>query len=304
MPGRQVLGSIGGIALAAVVLAALPTLTQEYERRRQFFDFDGVWLISLLIVILGIVVGTAIALARRDPMLVAVPAALMGLAYLVAGPVGVRVGDILPAPISRRIASSFGPASVIMIGVLTAAAVWGRWTGSDSVASERWGHRRQPQLLGIALGSVSALGFLALLGPLTVELLSQSRFGGVGASRWATLGLFALGAATGALIMVGPRIPALSLTIIGVMVAVFVVWSPMAEPPGWWLDLWSRLRRFHTAVISPAVPLTVGILIGSVTWRRSFERPSGGKDSFTRRNPPPDAVNRTGGTPPPEPARR
>ncbi|MEX1208234.1 MAG: hypothetical protein WEE36_06415 [Acidimicrobiia bacterium] len=269
---RHAVGSVGGLALTALVVVAIPRLTRRYERSRLFFDFDGFWGFTLLIVLLGIVVGSAIAFRRRHPMLVIVPAVLLAIAYTIVPPIGPRSGGILPASLASRIASGFGAATVVLVGVLVAVALWGPWRPSKRVSGQPVPDRRR-QLFGVAAGLALALGFLTLFGRLTVDLISHGSFGETGALRWAALGLFALGTAVGGVIIVGERLPTMTITLIGVMVAVFLVQSiPIAQPNGWLLDLWIWFRWFRWATIEPAVPLTVGILVGSVAWRRWFER--------------------------------
>jgi hypothetical protein len=268
MSRRPVLiGLVGGIAVSPLVLLVLPEMTRSAERTRAFFDFAGLRTALLWFALLGAALGAAIISSRRYPLVVAVPAVLLGFGYYVLSPTGWTslLGTWIPESVVLRIPFSFGSAALVLVGVLAAVAVWRIWQiYRQKPSSSGDGVGRRDMVVGTLAGIGSVVALLPILGRVELALSIRGSLLDFPGMRMAMLGLFVIGVVFGALVIVSERFPFLGVSAATALV-LFVVLHPMFGifPSE---GTWSFLVRNRLS-LSPGIVLITGILLAVTAWR-------------------------------------
>lgn len=267
MDRRSVLiGSIGGVGITALVLFALPELMRSAERTRVFFDFPGFRWVILWLALLGAVLGMAIIVSERYPLVVAVPAVLLGYGYYVIG-----LGWFafwprwVPQSIVMGFLRSFGLAALVVVGVFATVAVWRlsriyRRQPSAADASVARAHLVAGAIGGIAV----AVGLVLVLERLSLALFRHAMVRDLTGAGRAMFGLFAVGASLGAVVVVSERVR--SLAVSAALASLLLVGlNPLygLAPYDWVTSAVLRLRLF----LPPDTAVIIGMLVAVGAWR-------------------------------------
>lgn len=121
---RIALGALGGLALAAAILIVLREVGSDLLVALTFNDLGSLRVTALWLVILGMVVGVVMMLARRDPTVGAVGGFVVLAVYL---PLLLTesVPSWYPEWLSTTLILTTGPTPFIVSGILIGAAAWG-----------------------------------------------------------------------------------------------------------------------------------------------------------------------------------
>lgn len=268
MNRRSVLiGLVGGIAVTALVLLVLPEPTRFTDMRLLSSSFGERRMAFLWLALLGVAVGAAIIISKRYPLIVAVPAVLLGYGYYVISPTGqvVLLDPLIPGSVVVRLLYSFGPAALMHVGVLAAVAVWRivlskrqKPSNSSDVVE------RRDTIVGVLAGIGTAIAFLAVLGRVELALTNNGRAMDLPGMRMMMLVLFVIGAAVGVLIILNDRLPLLAASAAASLI-VFVVLHPMFgifPTEGAWVFLFR-----NRLLVSAGVVHITGILLAVGAWR-------------------------------------
>lgn len=141
-----VLGSAAGLVVTCVVFVALRQLTPEIMRGLGRVDVTEARVAVLWMLLLGIVLGFVILATRSNPLVSAVPAVLLFIAYspLV---IDTAILEWYPGWLSISLSLSAGPTPFAIIGLLAGVAGWNivrrlRAPGPDQSTSQGVGQNK------------------------------------------------------------------------------------------------------------------------------------------------------------------
>lgn len=124
---RAVLGSLGGVAIAMVLLFGHGRLGPDLLAYASFGETAQLRWTVLLLVLLGVVVGVGLALSKVNGMIAATTVVLLGIAYAAYPPLQLLgTAGWFPEPILRQVLVS-SPAPFLIIGAFGFTGVWVLW---------------------------------------------------------------------------------------------------------------------------------------------------------------------------------
>lgn len=248
---RILIGSIGGVVLAAVVVIVVAELGRLYFFVPGSADFPfrpagSGWLVAL-----GAVLGVAYRVSRMYPALVGLAAGLLVLGYTVGNQI-----DALTFFVSLFHLVGFAPAPVFIIGVLLAATAIALRGGTGSTGGSLSGMRAG--LAGVS-GFVLALVSLGVLAALLGRYYTARFHLDWSEMRWSVLRLILFGVAFGLLVWASLRVRAFGVGALAGL-GLLVLTSPLLLGGPHLLSL-SDTFRLSFAAVSPVGVIMVGMLL-------------------------------------------
>jgi hypothetical protein len=273
MIGRfGLVGAMDGVAVAVAFLIAVAGLGRTVDRQLGSLDFAGLRLSVLWFLLMGAALGGVIVMSRSRPLVVAVPAALIVVAYTLFSTLGIHQRWLqVPDPVGRYLSDALRPATFVVLGVLIGTAV--RRARERTTGTGVWmvGHVTVIRRLAAAsVGAVIAVLLVAAMGSLSTDLLVPWNM------RWAALGLVVLGAAFAGVSVIGERDPWIAVGAAAALILTLLLHPALAlwSSYPWWPVMRLAVRSFDPSLASMAGVIIAGAAGHLVRPHRSGLRPS------------------------------